>query len=253
MSVYAASPMCGRFTYLYTWKQLHRLLDLGLWPAGVELSARFNVAPTQGAPVVRVGAGGVREGAVLRWGLVPFWAKDESIGNRLINARGETLAEKPAFRNALAKRRCVVPVSGFYEWQSGRGGKRPHYFCRADEQPMLFAGLWERWDKGEQPLETFTIVTVEANELLAVMHDRMPAILEPESVGAWLDTENVPAREAVGLLRPCDPALLMTWPVGRRVNSPRVDDPSLIARAEDDGGGDIEKDEPQPGLWPGSP
>lgn len=221
--------MCGRFTRNYSWREIHDMLDLK-WPASLAAEPSFNVAPTQGSPVVIVNEGGERGVRAMRWGLVPFWAKDESIGSRMINARAETVAEKPAFRAALAKRRCVVPVSGFYEWKKSGKGKQPYYILRADEKPMLLAGLWERWDKGESPLETFTIVTVEANDLMAQMHDRMPAVLEEEDLARWLDAEGVPAGEAAAMLRPCDPALLMCRPVSARVNSPRNNDPSLIER-----------------------
>lgn len=245
--------MCGRFTYLFTWKQLHRLLSLAHVPPD-ELGARYNVAPTQLSPVIRLGADGQREGVMLKWGLVPSWASDASIGNSLINARSETIRAKPAFRAAYAARRCLVPISGFYEWRklSGAGGKsggakkQPHWIGRTDRQPMYLAGLWERWEKGEAPLETFTIITTEANALLAPLHDRMPVLIPPELHERWLDPKtDLDMVEA--MLRPADPAGIETFPVSSRVNSPRLDVATLLEQ--------VEPAEPEPpgkqsGLWP---
>lgn len=219
--------MCGRFTYLFTWTQLHKLLRLGSWPVE-ELAPRYNVAPTQMAPVVRAAAG-AREGVMLRWGLVPPWADDLAIGSRMINARGETLAEKPAFRPALAKRRCLVPVTGFYEWRSnpGQKAKTPLWIGRATRQPLWLAGLWERWTKGDATVESFTIITVPPNSLLRSVHDRMPVILPDDRVEAWLD----PDRDAAAVAH-----LLVTHEVddielhevSARVNNPRHDDSSIL-------------------------
>ncbi|MBX3387694.1 MAG: SOS response-associated peptidase [Phycisphaeraceae bacterium] len=245
--------MCGRYTYLFTWKQLRRLLDLVSWPEE-ELTPRYNVAPMQGAPVVRLRTDGdqrgERCGAMLRWGLVPFWADDPSIGSRMINARSETAFEKPAFRKAIAERRCVVPISGFYEWQAveGERTKRPHYITRPDGEPIMLAGLWERWrDKAAalgspagEPLETFTVLTTAPNALMRPLHDRMPAILTPTQCDAWLD----PASERpalVSCLGPYGGDDLTAYPVSRKVNSPKNDDSSLIQRG-------IEGDEPS-GLF----
>lgn len=247
--------MCGRFTYLYTWKQLHRLLSLAHTPPD-ELGARYNVVPTQVAPVVRLGADGQREGVMLRWGLVPSWAGDSSIGNQLINARGETVRTKPAFRAAFAARRCLVPISGFYEWKklsgggggaggAGRAKKQPHWIGREDRQPLYLAGLWERWEKGGAPLETFTIITTEANALVAPLHDRMPVMIPPEAHEAWLDPRTgLDAVEA--MLRPADPGAMEVYPVSARMNSPRVDDASLVTPAEA-----LDENPPakQGGLW----
>lgn len=242
--------MCGRFTYLFTWGELHRLLSLSALPAGA-LSPRYNVAPTQEAPVVRAGEGG-REGVMLRWGLVPFWAEDPSIGNRLINARGESARSKPAFRAAFARRRCVVPVSGFYEWQKMEGStrKRPHWIGLADRGILLFAGLWERWDKGDAPLESFTILTTDANALVAPIHHRMPVVLAPSDVEAWLDPANEDLDGLEALVRPAASEGMATMAISTRVNNPRVDDPSVLAAGETDKSGEkSHKPRREPGLW----
>lgn len=230
--------MCGRYTYLFTWRQLQRLLGLVHWP-GVELVPRFNVAPTQIAPVVRLNERGEREGVMLKWGLVPSWADDPSIGSRLVNARGETVFEKPAFRKAAKERRCLVPISGFYEWQAvedsqAKGGriKRPHWIGRADREPLCVAGVWESWQaKGTTPdgehLQTFTMLTTAPNDVMRPLHDRMPVILPPECWPAWLDPRS--ERSALeALIHPYVGSDLIAYPVGRRVNSPTHDEPGLI-------------------------
>ncbi len=139
---------------------------------------------------------GARECAMLRWGLIPSWAKDEKIGARMINARSETAAEKPSFRSAVKSRRCLVPASGFYEWVKGPDGKQPHFIHFADARTFAFAGLWERWSKGENgPLETFTILTTTPNDLISDLHDRMPVILPPETYVDWLEPGALASRK----------------------------------------------------------
>ena len=154
----------------------------------------------------------------MRWGLIPSWAKDPSIGSKLINARRETLAEKPAFRKALRSRRCIIPISGFYEWRKHVRGKQPYFVASADEKPLTLAGLWEEWNE----LLSFTIITVPANEKVAAIHDRMPAILSREDALAWLKTGDT------ALLKPCPSEALATRPVSTRVNSPANNDYKLI-------------------------
>src|SRR5262249_8129107 len=155
-----------------------------------ELRPRYNVAPSQLVPVVRLGADGGRQLELLRWGLVPSWAKDEKIGYSLINARSETVAEKPSFRSAFKQRRCLVLESGFYGWAPRDGKKQPWLFGLQGAEPFAFAGLWERWEKGEgDPLETCTIITTEANDTVRPVHNRMPVILPHDSLAAWLDPE----------------------------------------------------------------
>lgn len=246
--------MCGRFTREFTWREVHDFLDLRLpeveatGPLGMAPS--WNVAPTQDSPVARLCAeephAGQRELAPMRWGLVPFWAKDPSIGSRMINARAEGIEAKPAFRAAFKSRRCVVPVSGFYEWkktgQTGKGGKpakQPYYIFPAEGKILALAGLWERWDRGDGPLETFTIITTRPNAMMAELHDRMPVVLDGDGVGAWLSPETE-REEALGLLAPAPEGTLDCREVGTRVNSPRNDGPELV-RA---GGGGLLKPAP---------
>lgn len=225
--------MCGRFTYTFTWKQLHRLMELTDWPE-VELAPRFNVAPSQAAPVIRQREDGTRTGSMLRWGLIPSWADDAAIGNRLINARGETVAEKPAFRSAFAKRRCIVPISGFYEWKKIEGEKRkqPYWIGRKDREPIALAGLWERWSKGEEPIDSFTLITTEPNALMATLHDRMPVILDPGAFARWLDPAQTDVGALQSLIRPAPDEAFEVYPVSTQVNSPANDDPELVARVE---------------------
>jgi putative SOS response-associated peptidase YedK len=214
---------------MFTWQELRRLLDLVRWPEA-PLPPRYNVAPTQSAPVVIVDAGGARAGAMMRWGLVPSWADDPSIGSRMINARAEGVESKPAFRAAFKARRCVVPMSGFYEWQAVPGAKRkqPFWIRRRDQAPLAVAGLWEVWRKGEAPLESFVVVTTSANEFMRPIHDRMPVVFDREQVDAWLAPSTTDAASLTALLRPCPAGDLEALPVHPRVNSPGVDNPSLI-------------------------
>jgi putative SOS response-associated peptidase YedK len=217
--------MCGRFTLTAPAKvigELFPLFDLA------EERPRYNIAPTQGVLAVRAGEDGKPELARLRWGLVPSWAADPSIGNRLLNARADTAAVKPAFRAAFRQRRCLVLADGFYEWQKLVGRKQPHYFRLRDGSPFAFAGLWERWDKSESPLESCTILTTEANELLRKVHDRMPVILPRAAFERWLDPTVKAVPELQALLCPFSPDLMTGYPVGTLVNNPRHDDPGCI-------------------------
>lgn len=226
--------MCGRYTLATPTEALRALFGFSETP---NLAPRYNIAPTQDAPVVRGGEGGARHIALLRWGLVPFWAKDASIGNRLINARAEGLSEKPAFREAFRRRRCLVPADGFYEWRREGAIKQPYRFVIEDGRPFAFAGLWEAWKNpadGGGPLETFTIVTSDANTAVRPVHDRMPVILAPGDYDAWLDPET-PIVRVLELLRPCPVEGLRSYPVGTRVNSPRADDPGLISPLSPEG------------------
>jgi putative SOS response-associated peptidase YedK len=177
---------------------------------------------------VRQKDGGGRELALVRWGLIPAWAKEASIGGRLINARSETVAEKPAFRSAFRKRRCLVPADGFYEWRKREGGgpKQPMLVRRRDGAPFAFAGLWEHWRGPEGEVQTCTILTTEANAVLAPIHDRMPVILDPAAYDRWLDPARPGAEE---LLRPCSDGWLEAFPVSTRVNNVRNDVAELIA------------------------
>ncbi len=221
--------MCGRFTNLLTWAELVALYGLtAVTQMPAEWRPRYNAAPTQLLPVVRLDAAGRRELALLRWGLVPSWAKDPAIGNKLINARAETVAEKPSFRAAFKARRCLVPCDGFYEWKRSGGAKQPYRITMADGSPFAVAGLWERWTKGGEPLESFTIITTAANELMASIHDRMPVIIDPATYDAWLESRDTAIPMA--LLEPYPARRMSAYPVSTRVNSPRNDEPAVIER-----------------------
>jgi putative SOS response-associated peptidase YedK len=197
-----------------------------------DLEPRYNIAPTQDVAVVRQ-EGSTRALALLRWGLVPSWSKDPTIGARMINARAETAAEKPAFRAAFKQRRCLVLADGFYEWQSSGQGrqKQPFYIHMKDGKPFALAGLWERWqgDEGGSTLETCTILTTEPNELVRPIHNRMPVILAPADYGQWLDPAMQQAGPLQAMLQPYPAAALDAYPVSRAVNNARHDSPECVA------------------------
>jgi len=208
-----------------------------LWNVSVkELPAHekprlFRIRPTQRPPVIRRGPEGPEQ-LPMRWGLVPAWAKDLSIGQKLINARAETLGEKPSFKQAFARRRCVVPASGFYEWRKEGRGKQPYFIRRRDQGLLGIAGLWESWRQPDgEPLLTFTIVTCEPNELLAPIHDRMPVLLSEDGRRAWLDPDS-PLETLGGLLGPSPADELEAYPVGAAISSPSYDGPDCIAPLE---------------------
>lgn len=169
--------MCGRYSITTPVEGMRRVFG---FPERPNLEPRYNLAPTQSAPIVRLGEDGRRHLASLRWGLIPSWAKEAAIGSKLINARSETLAEKPSFRGPLKSRRCLVPADGFYEWLKTDAGKQPYRIALADGGVFAFAGLWDRWAlPGQDAVESFTIITTAANELLSPIHDRMPVMLDP--------------------------------------------------------------------------
>ena len=226
--------MCGRFTLATTTADELRQR----WPLGesVEIEQRFNVAP--GDQLVTVGVrDGVPTGRMLRWGLVPPWARDPSIGYRMINARAETVAEKPAFRSSFARRRCLILADGFYEWQREGRAKQPFHITRADGRPFAFAGLWTGWkdpaieDEDSAWLRTCTIVTTEANDKIHGIHPRMPVMLEPDEEQIWLDPER-PQDELLRLLHPLPEDETSFRAVSRAVNNARYDGPECLADAE---------------------
>ncbi len=218
--------MCGRFTAKLTWQQLHDLYEIAPPESPqdeLDLKPRYNIAPTQIVPVVRLNSAGRRELALLRWGLIPSWSKDVKIAYRAINARAETIATAPAFRAAFKKRRCLVPATGFYEWKKlDDGNKQPYFIGMRDGSSFAFAGLWERWDKGEALVETFTIITGEPNSLVAQLYDRMPVILDPNDYEAWLNAADTAIPQA--LLQPFPAQLMTAYPVNKRVNNVKNDD-----------------------------
>lgn len=205
--------MCGRFTQSYTWEQLFALYQLGQPPAN--LRANWNVAPTQDVGVVSGGEAGLHYGE-MKWGLIPFWAKDEKFGAKCINARAETAHEKPAFRAAFKARRCVIPAS---EWRSENSVKQPYFISASDGLPFSFAGLWESRGDG---LVSCAILTTAANDAMLSLHDRMPVILAKEAVRPWIETGGP------DLLKPCPSERLQMWPVDRRMGSPKVQGPQCI-------------------------
>jgi putative SOS response-associated peptidase YedK len=233
--------MCGRYTSTSSLADLAKVFEVD--EVRTEpLPPRYNVAPSLEVYAVAVRGRGDRDKGprralgTFRWGLVPSWAKDPSVGNRMINARAEGVATKPAFRGALARRRCLIPADAFYEWQRRTGsdgrpaGKLPYAVRRRDGQPMAFAGLWEVWhppDSDGEPLRTCAIVTTAANDLMAPIHDRMPVVLAPEDWDTWLD----PASEvgvAEALLRTAPSEWFEAYPVGSLVNNVRNDAPELL-------------------------
>lgn len=221
--------MCGRYSLTTPVEALRRLF--GFEGPVPNLQPRWNIAPTQSAPVIRLGGGGGREIKMLSWGLVPYWADDAKLQSHMINARGETVAEKPAFKQAFRQRRCLVPADGFYEWQTlGPKTKQPLLFKTADGAPFAFAGLWERWvpPQGEV-LETFTIVNTAANEMMAQFHDRVPIVLSPADYAAWLD----PAVNARALIKAPPSDWLTFRRVSTYVNSVKHDDPGCQEPAPD--------------------
>ena len=222
--------MCGRFSQFHSWQEVHAYLNI--FGAARNLPARYNIAPSQGILAVRAaadGGDGAREAAVLRWGLVPSWAKDPAIGNRMINARAETIAEKPSFRAAFRRRRCLSPADGFYEWQKLDGAKQPHHISATDGATLAFAGLWEHWrDSAGTVIESCTIITTEANARLRPLHHRMPVILEPAHHEFWLQAAETAVDMLHPLLAPCPADRLVARPVSKHVNDPRHDDPSCL-------------------------
>jgi putative SOS response-associated peptidase YedK len=220
--------MCGRFTLFESEKALSREFGVSGIPP---LSPRYNIAPSQSVAAVREAhAGTGRELVLLRWGLIPSWSKDPAIGNRLINARAETAREKPSFRNAFRRHRCLIPASGFYEWQRQERGKQPHFVRMRDGKPFAFAGLWDRWESPDKDvIETCTILTTAANAVLAPIHDRMPVILPREAYARWLDPALQETDSLGPLLAPFPPDDLVAFPVSSRVNIPSVDDERCIA------------------------
>jgi putative SOS response-associated peptidase YedK len=224
--------MCGRFALVANAQQIAE--EFGVAPETIgPLEPRYNIAPTQPVLAVRERADGAREATHFVWGLVPSWARDISIGSRMINARAESAADKPAFRAAFRRRRCIVPASAFYEWARAGDTKQPYALRAADGRLMGLAGLWEVWNgpNGEE-LETCAIVTIAANGFMRRIHDRMPAILAREHYGAWLDRrlQEVPALQA--LLAPPPESFLEAWRVASIVNDPRNEVPDCLRPVE---------------------
>jgi putative SOS response-associated peptidase YedK len=219
--------MCGRFTLTLNTNDLQEELHIGDFPPNWG-GSRFNIAPSQ--PVAVVADATSRDVEMMRWGLVPSWAKDVSIGNKLINARAETLMEKPSFRNAFQKRRCLILADGFFEWQkqeNKRAPTVPYYFQRAGRKPFAFAGLWEFWRSPEgEPLRSCTLITTTANDLVAPVHERMPVMLTGETCWDWLQLTGT--EDLAGLLVPFPADQMVSYPISRMVNDTGIDAPEVL-------------------------
>jgi putative SOS response-associated peptidase YedK len=224
--------MCGRYVIFSTPEAIRALFRYGEQP---NFPARYNIAPTQPIPIVRL-VDGKRSFALMRWGLLPSWVEEPKTFPLLINARGESVLDKPAFRNAMRRRRCLVPTDGFYEWQAGGPAAKRPYFVRGKRgadgaaPPLAFAGLWETWTgpNGEE-LDTAAIVTTDANRTLSALHSRMPVFVAADDFDRWLDCDAVPAEEAATLIKPADEALLEAYPISSAVNRVANDSETLIA------------------------
>jgi len=219
--------MCGRFAFYSPSEAAAALFGVS---TSIAVEPRYNIAPTQYIAAVRNDENKQRELVMLRWGLVPFWAKEASIGNRMINARAETVAEKPAYRAAYRHRRCVVLADGFYEWRREGDSKTPYFISLASGEPFALAGLWENWNDKESgdSIQTTTLITTAANEFMAPLHHRMPVILESNSAGEWLAGSN----DLLDDVAATTPAL-QAWPVDRRVNNARNEGEDLVSAAGD--------------------
>ena len=229
--------MCGRFTLTSPTEEIAGYFRVFV---SAELQPRYNVAPTQPVACVRQSPEGERELVELRWGLIPYWAKDASIGNRMINARAETVAEKSAYKEPFRRRRCLVVADGFYEWKRLNGTKQPYFIFMADQKPFGFAGLWDRWNPRSGPaddriaagsaerVESCSFVTTEPNELLEPIHDRMPAIVPPEHWETWLDPGTRDLEALREILGPYPAEAMCAYPVSTHVNSPDNDDAECI-------------------------
>jgi putative SOS response-associated peptidase YedK len=221
--------VCGRFTLTSTPEALAERFDLS---AALRFEPRYNIAPGQDILAIREGEGG-RRATPLRWGLVPRWAKDPAVGNRMINARMETVGEKPAFRDAFLRRRCLVPADGFYEWAPADHGKQPHHIHQVDHGLFAMAALWEQWaDPAGGTLESCTLLTRPACAPVSELHDRMPVILEAGLLEAWLDPERVDPDEILPLIAQDGGPELVHHPVSRRVNQPAWDVPACLEPVE---------------------
>ena len=220
--------MCGRFAFYSPREAVQEYFGIEVTFA---LEPRYNVAPSQEVAVIRQPADTKPEAAMLKWGLVPFWAKDAAIGGRMINARAETVAEKPAFRQAFKRRRCVILADGFYEWHTENGRKTPYFISLKIDRPFAMAGLWESWNSADQPpLETCAIITTTASKSIGKLHHRMPVILDAPTATDWIQADRDPD-VLIAMLKSYNDEEIQAWPVNRTVNNPVNQGPTLIERA----------------------
>ena len=219
--------MCGRYTLRTPVETLVERFEINEYPSSITPS--YNIAPSQGVAAV-IAENGKRKLEMLHWGLIPSWAKDPEVGNKMINARAETVAEKPSYRKAFKERRCLILADGFYEWQKTDSGKQPFYIRMEDESPFAFAGLWESWQNGRE-IRSCTIITTSPNEVAAQVHNRMPVILHPEDYEIWLDPDFDEREPLTTLLKPFPAEAMEAYPVSRKVNRPANNDPEVIEPA----------------------
>lgn len=220
--------MCGRFTLTVDASELQEQFPWINIP-NIEIVPRYNIAPTQ--PVAVIPNDGKNNLDFYIWGLIPSWSKDPTIGNRMINARSETLAEKPSFRNAFKRRRCLIPASGFYEWSLNKekNQKTPYYILRKDNRVFSFAGLWEIWyDPDGSEIRSCTIITTQPNSLIRPLHNRMPVILDEANYEEWLAADEQNPDELSRLLTSYSPELMQVYPISKAVNNPKIDQAALI-------------------------
>jgi len=223
--------MCGRFTLTLSPELLAQIFNVPLVPG--MLGARYNIAPTQPvATILQPSTHEDKQFRMLKWGLVPSWAKDPKIGAKMINARAETVMEKPSFRTPFRRQRCLIPSDGFYEWSEAEGGKQPIYIRRQDRGVFAFAGLWDRWENNSEVIESCTILTTEPNDLLKKYHHRMAVMLQPEDYDIWTDPELTDAEPLLELLKPYPTELLEAFLVNKTVNKATNESPECIQPAE---------------------
>lgn len=219
--------MCGRFTLTVNPAELQDTFTNFIFPS--KFAPRFNIAPSQ--PILAIPNDGANAADFFIWGLIPMWAKDPTIGNRLINARGETVAEKPSFRGSFKYKRCLILTDGFYEWKTfgDRKTKTPYFIHMKDRKPFVFAGLWDSWESPDgSSIKTCTIITTEPNELMGKIHDRMPVILHPRDYEKWLDTAPQTPENLLPLIKPYPADAMSAYPVSTLVNKPANDMPELV-------------------------
>ena len=221
--------MCGRYNIIPNAQAWIEAFDIQHGKDVIlNLKPHYNVSPSQDVPAVRI-EDDQRTACLLHWGLIPFWAKDKDIGYQTINARSETVADKPAFRSAFKRHRCFIPASGFYEWQR-TNGKQPYNIRMKDGRSFAFAGLWEHWEHENEAIESCTIIVTAANDLMKPIHDRMPVILNPQDYELWLDTNVSDKAKLLPLLSPYRGKDLEYYPVSKMVNNPKNDRPELVKR-----------------------
>ncbi len=222
--------MCGRYVLKANLPDIARMLGMDV-PVDMDpaLEPSFNIAPTRSVPACRSEEPDKKELALMHWGLIPHWAKQRDSNYRLINARAETVAEKPAFRSSFRHRRCLIPADGYYEWKSMQGRKQPYYFSMQDGQPFCFAGLWDRWQAPDgPPVESCTIITTGANAFASEFHHRMPVIVARDHYARWLDPRITHAAQVTPMLQPFAAEAMRVYPVSTLVNNARVDEPRCI-------------------------